>query len=141
MHRPQRASFNDSSREWPATHIDLEIQLLRLVQLALAGAEIVKQLSEEVRHQGSSLMSIDGVADHGVGAGSDQLVALLNGDGAAPVPAEVLARPDGEQKARDSDGSSQPEGPKASRPELEVKPEERDASCRAEDDRDQEDEG
>jgi hypothetical protein len=41
MHRPQRASFNDSSREWSATQIDLEIQLFRWVQLALAGAEIV----------------------------------------------------------------------------------------------------
>jgi len=56
MHRPQRASFDDSSREWSATHIDLEIQLLRLVQLALAGAEIVTQRSEEVRHQGSGLI-------------------------------------------------------------------------------------
>jgi hypothetical protein len=41
MHRPQRASFNDSSRESFATQIDLEIQLLRLVQLALDGAEIL----------------------------------------------------------------------------------------------------
>ena len=41
--------------------MDLEIQLLRLVQLALAGAEIVTQRSEEVRHQGSSLMSISGI--------------------------------------------------------------------------------
>ena len=84
---------------------------------------------------------VDGVTDHGIGAGGDQLVALLNGDGAAPVAAEVLARPDGEEKAGDGDGSSQPEGPKASRPELEVKPGQRDASCREEDDRDQEDEG
>jgi hypothetical protein len=38
MHQLQRASFNDSSREWSETQIDLEIQLLRLVQLALAGA-------------------------------------------------------------------------------------------------------
>ena len=117
--------------------IDLEIQLLRLVQLALAGTEILKQRSEEVRHQSSGLMSIggirlaelgthplflhaeldpereeeenendepahlgdgnrhaketgqnagvDGVTNHGIGTGSDQLVALLNGDGAAPV--------------------------------------------------------
>jgi len=38
---------------------------------------------------------VDGVTDHG--SGGDQLVALLNGDGAAPVAAEVLERPDGEQ--------------------------------------------
>src|SRR5271155_474469 len=81
---------------------------------------------------------VDGVTDHGIGTGGDQLVALLNGDGAAPVPAEVHARPDGEEKAGDGDGSSQPERPKASRPELEVKPAQRDASCREEDDRDQE---
>jgi hypothetical protein len=41
--------------------MDLEIQLLRLVQLALDGAEIVTQRSEEVRHQGSGLMSIGGI--------------------------------------------------------------------------------
>ena|ERR1017187_9109948 len=52
----------------------------------------------------------------------------------------VLARPDGEQKAGDGDGSSQPEGQKASRPELEIKKGRRDASRREEDDRDQEDE-
>ena len=45
----------------PELRIDLEIQLLRLVQVALAGAEIVTQRSEEVRHQGSSLMSISGI--------------------------------------------------------------------------------
>ena len=160
--------------------------------VTLAGAEIVIQRSEEIRHQGSGLVSIggihlaelgthplflhaeldpereedenegdepahlgdgnrhaketgqnagvDGVTDHGIGTGGDQLVALLNGDGAAPVSAEVLARPDSKEKARDGDGSSQPEGPKASRPELEVKPSQRDASCREDDDRDQEDE-
>jgi hypothetical protein len=42
----------------PEPRIDLKIQLLRLVQLALAGAEIVTQRSEEVRYQGSRLMSI-----------------------------------------------------------------------------------
>jgi len=83
---------------------------------------------------------VDGVADHGIGTGGDQLMALLNGDGAAPIAAEVLARPDSEEKAGDGDGSSQPKGPKAIRPELEVKPSQRDASCREEDDRDQEDE-
>jgi hypothetical protein len=83
---------------------------------------------------------VDGVTDHGIGTGGDQLVALLNGDGAAPVSAEVLARRDSEEKAGDGDGSSQPEGPKANRPELEVKPSQRDASCREEDDHDQEDE-
>jgi hypothetical protein len=84
---------------------------------------------------------VDGVTDHGIRTGGDQLVVLLNSDGAAPVAAKVLARPDGEQKAGDRDGSSQPEGPKANRPELEVKPGQRDASCREEDDRDQENEG
>ena len=54
---------------------------------------------------------VDGVTDHGIGTGGDQLVALLNGDGAAPVAAEVLARPDGEEKAGDGDGGSQPEWP------------------------------
>src|SRR3984957_11074569 len=83
---------------------------------------------------------VNGVTDHGIGTSGDQLVALLNGDGAAPVAAEGLARPDGEQKAGDGDGSSQPEGPKASRPELEVKPGQGDASCQEEDDRDQENE-
>ncbi len=81
-----------------------------------------------------------GVTDDGIGVGGDQLVALLNSDGAAPVSAEVLARPDSEEKSGDGDGSSQPEGPKALRPELVVKPSQRDASCREEDDRDQEDE-
>ena len=45
----------------PEPRIDFEIQLLRLVQLALAGAKIVTQRSEEVRHQGSGLMSIGGI--------------------------------------------------------------------------------
>src|SRR5229473_8312595 len=45
----------------PEPRIDLEIQLLRLVQLALAGAEIVTQRSEEVRHQSSGLTSIGGI--------------------------------------------------------------------------------
>lgn len=67
-------------------------------------------------------------------------MALLNGHGVAPVPAQVLARPDGKQKAGDGDGSSQPEGPKTNWPELEVKPGQRDASCREENDRDQENE-
>ena len=83
---------------------------------------------------------VDGVTDHGIGTGGDQLVALLNGDGAAPVAAEVLACPDGEQKAGDGDGSSQPEGQKANGPELEIKQVQRDVSWREEDDRDHEDE-
>jgi hypothetical protein len=81
------------------------------------------------------------VADHCIGAGGDQLVSLLNRDGAAPVAAQVLSRPDGEEKAGDHDGSSQPEGPKPSRPELKIEPGQRDASCGKQDDRDQEDEG
>src|SRR5271170_43716 len=83
---------------------------------------------------------VDGVTDYGIGTGGDQLVALLNGHGAAPVAAEVLARPDSEQKAGNGDGSSQPEGQIANRPQLLVKPGQRDASCREEDDRDQENE-
>ena len=84
---------------------------------------------------------VDGVTDHGIGAGGNQLVALLNGYGAAPVAAEVLARPDGEEKAGDGKSSSNPKGPDARGPELEVKPAQRDASCREEDDHDQEGEG
>ena len=49
------------SRLRPEPGIDLEIQLLRLVQLALAGAEIVTQRSEKVRHQGGGLMGIGGI--------------------------------------------------------------------------------
>jgi hypothetical protein len=56
------------------------------------------------------------VTDHSIGTGGDQLVALLNGDGAAPVASEVPASPDFEQKAGDGEGCSQPEGPKANRP-------------------------
>jgi hypothetical protein len=65
---------------------------------------------------------VDWVTHHGIGTCGDQLVALVNGDGAAPVAAEVLACPDGEEKAGDGDGGSQPEWPIASRPELDVKP-------------------
>ena len=39
---------------------------------------------------------VDGVTNHSIGTGGDQLVVLLNGDGAAPVSAKVHARPDGE---------------------------------------------
>ncbi|MGB2589395.1 MAG: hypothetical protein WAJ96_02010 [Candidatus Acidiferrum sp.] len=67
-------------------------------------------------------------------------MVLLNGDGAAPVAPEVLARPDGEKNSGDGDRSSQPEEPITGRPERNVKPAQRDASCREEDDRDQEDE-
>src|SRR5580704_7801789 len=84
---------------------------------------------------------VDGVTDQAIGAGGNQLVALLNGHGAAPVAGEVLARPDGEEKADDGDSSSNPKGPNASRPELEVEPVQRDARCREEDDRDQQEEG
>jgi hypothetical protein len=45
----------------PEPRIDLEIQLLKLVQLALNGAEIVTQRSEEARHQGGGLTSIVGI--------------------------------------------------------------------------------
>jgi hypothetical protein len=68
-------------------------------------------------------------------------VALLNGYGAAPVAAEVLAGPDGEEKADDGKSSSNPKGPDPRRPELAVEPGQRDASCREEDDHDQEGEG
>jgi hypothetical protein len=73
-------------------------------------------------------------------ARGDQLVALLNGDGATPVAAEVLACPDGEEKAGDGEGGSQPEWPITSRPELDVEPVQRDARYREQNDRDQEDE-
>src|SRR5215469_11185004 len=84
---------------------------------------------------------VDGVTDHCIGPAGDQLVALLNRDGAAPVAAEVLSRPDGEEKAGDHDGSSKPEGPKPNRPGLKIEPAQRDASCREQDNRDQEGEG
>src|SRR5262249_1201165 len=63
---------------------------------------------------------VDGVANHGIGASGNQLVVLLNGYGAAPVPAEVLARPDGEEKAANGNSGSNPKGPEARRPELAV---------------------
>ncbi|HEX4169461.1 MAG TPA: hypothetical protein VHZ55_28705 [Bryobacteraceae bacterium] len=47
----------------------------------------------------------------------------------------------GEEKADDHDGSSQPEGPKPRRPGLKVQPAQRDASCREQDDGNQEGEG
>ena len=53
---------------------------------------------------------VDGVAYEGVGAGGNQLVALLNGDRAAPVAAEVMARPDGEENADDGNCSSNQNG-------------------------------
>jgi hypothetical protein len=65
---------------------------------------------------------IDWVTHHGIRTCGDQFVALLNGDGAAPVAAEVLACPDGEEKAGDGEGGSQPEWPITRRPELDVKP-------------------
>jgi hypothetical protein len=40
----------------------------------------------------------DGVTDHGIGTGGNQLVPLLNGDGAASVSAEVLTRPDRDEE-------------------------------------------
>src|SRR6202021_485876 len=79
---------------------------------------------------------VDGVTGEGVGTGGDQLVVLLDGDGAAPVAAEIQARPDGEQKAGDRDRCSQPEGPKARPPELEVEPGRGDARDRGEEERD-----
>ena len=81
---------------------------------------------------------VDGVAYEGVGAGGNQLVALLNGDRAAPVAAEVMARPDGEEKADDGNRSSNPKWPDARTPERVVKPSQRDASGREQDDHDQE---
>src|SRR5580704_6409611 len=81
---------------------------------------------------------VDGVTDQGIGAGGNQLVALLNSYGVAPVAAEVMACPDGEEKADDGNSSSNPKRPDARRPELAVEPRQRDASCRQEDDHDQE---
>lgn len=51
-------------------------------------------------------VGLDWVTDHGIRTGGDRLVALLNGDGAAPVAAEILARPDGEKNAGDGEGGS-----------------------------------
>ena len=58
-------------------------------------------LGEGNRHakKPSQNAGVDGVTDHGIGTGGDQLVVLLYGDRAAPVAAEMLARPDGEKKA------------------------------------------
>ena len=78
------------------------------------------------------------VTDHGIGACGNQLVALLNRYGAAPVTGEVLARPDGEEKASDGNSGSNTKGPDARRPELAVEPGQRDAGCREKHDHDQE---
>ena len=72
------------------------------------------------------------MTDRVIGAGGDQLVVLLDGDGAAAVSAEVHSRPDGKQKAGDGSGSTQPKGPKTNWPEREVKPVQRDARGREE---------
>lgn len=81
------------------------------------------------------------MTDQGIGAGSSQLVALLDGYCVAPVAAKVPARPDGKQKAADRNSSSNPEGPQALRPELAIEPGQRDARYREQDDHDQESEG
>jgi len=83
---------------------------------------------------------VDGMTDHAIRTGGDQLVPLLNSDGAAPVAAEVHARPDGEEKAGNGDGCSQPEWPITLRPDLDIKPGQRNARDREQSDRDQEDE-
>src|SRR5579872_4311664 len=72
---------------------------------------------------------VDRVAHHGIGTGGDQLVALLNSDGAAPVSAEVLPGPNREQNACKGESGSQPKGPKTLRPHRKVKPGQGDASC------------
>jgi hypothetical protein len=82
--------------------------------------------------------AVDGVTDQSIGAGGNQLMVLLNGYRAAPVSAEKLARPDGEEKAGDGNSNSNPKGPDARRPELAVEPGQRDATGREEDDHDQE---
>jgi hypothetical protein len=84
---------------------------------------------------------VNGVTDHCIGPGGDQLMALLNRDSVAPVSAQISSRPDGEKKAGDHDSSSKPEGPKPSRPRLKIEPAQRDASCHEQDDRDQGNEG
>src|SRR5579872_2851616 len=83
---------------------------------------------------------VDGMTRQGIGTGGDQFVALLDGDGAAPVAAQVFACPDSEEDPGAGDASSQPEGPKASRPELDVEPRQWDARSGEEDDGNQEDE-
>jgi hypothetical protein len=60
------------------------------------------------------------MTDQGIGSGGDQLVDQLNGYGAAPVAGEVLARPDGEEKADDGKNSPNRKGPDARWPELAV---------------------
>ena len=84
---------------------------------------------------------VDGMTDQGIGAAGNQLVALLNGYGAAPVAGEVLARPSGEDEAHDSNSSSNPKGPDARRPELPIEPGQRDARYREEHDHEQEGDG
>ena len=54
---------------------------------------------------------VDEVTDQSIGAGGNQFVALLNGYEVAPVAGEVLARPDGEEKADDGKSSSNAKGP------------------------------
>src|SRR5215472_10713553 len=61
---------------------------------------------------------IDRVTDHGIGAGRNQLVVLLNGDRAAPVAGKVLPRPYCEEKAGNGNCSSNAKRPEARRPEL-----------------------
>jgi hypothetical protein len=58
---------------------------------------------------------VDGVADQGVGAGGDEFVVVFEGNGLAPVFAEIATRPDGEKKTCSADGGAQPEGPEARR--------------------------
>src|SRR5215469_2274603 len=70
---------------------------------------------------------VDGVTDESVRAGGNQLVVLLNGYRVAPVPAEVLARPDGEEKAADGHSGPNHKGRETRRPELAVQPRQRDA--------------
>ena len=82
---------------------------------------------------------VDWVTDLGIWPGADQLVSLLDCDGAAPIAAQVLSRPDREKKAGDHDGSSQPERPKPNRPDLKIEPAQRNAYRREQDNRDQED--
>ena len=84
---------------------------------------------------------VDGMTDEGIGTGGNQLVVLLNGYGVAPVAAEMLARPDGEEKAADGHSGSNYKGPEARRPELAVQPKQRDARYREKCDHDQESEG
>ena len=56
---------------------------------------------------------IDGMANQGVGAGGDEFVILLHGDGSAPVSTQLTAGPDGEEQTAGGNCRAGPEAPLA----------------------------